>query len=62
MDEKFFLKKIEFTRFIGRLFPLNITERQSKVWININREYFFKSCESVFCYLIIILRSKFAEN
>ena len=45
MDEKFFLKKIEFTRFIGRLFPLNIIERQSKVWVNMNREYFFRSCE-----------------
>ena len=45
MDEKFFLKKIEFTRFIGRSFPLTIIERQSKVWVNINWEYFFKSYE-----------------
>ena len=30
MDEKFFLKKIEVTRFIGRLFPLTTIERQLK--------------------------------
>ena len=45
MDENFFLKKIEFTRFIGRLFALTIIERQSKVWVNINWEYFFNSYE-----------------
>ena len=45
MDEKFFLKKIDCTRFIGRLLPLTVIGRQSKVWVNINWEYFFKSYE-----------------
>ena len=30
MDEKFFLKKIEVTRFIAGLFPLITIEGQSK--------------------------------
>ena len=38
MDEKLFLKKIEVSRFVGRLFPLNTMEEQSKEWVNINRE------------------------
>ena len=38
--QKFFLKKIEVTRFIGRLFPLTTIEGQWKKWLNINREYF----------------------
>ena len=43
MDEKFFLKKMQVTRCIGRLFPLITIEEQSKDWVNINREYCFKS-------------------
>ena len=43
IDEKFFLKKIELTRFIGRFLPFTNIEGQSKEWANINREYFFKS-------------------
>ena len=43
MDEKFLLKKIEVTRFIGRFFPLTTLEGQSKEWVNINRKYYFKS-------------------
>ena len=62
MDEKFFLKKIDCTRFIARLFPLNIIERESKVWVNISWEYFIKSYEYVFCRLIISLGSKLAFN
>ena len=37
MDERFFLNKIEVTRFIGRLFPLTSIERQSKEWVNISQ-------------------------
>ena len=37
MDEKFFLKKKEITRFTGKLFPLATIEEQSKEWVNINR-------------------------
>ena len=43
MDEKFFLKKIEVTRCLGRSLHLTTTKRQSKEWICINREHFFKS-------------------
>ena len=45
MDEKFFLKKIEVTRFIGRLLHLATIKGQSKEWVSISREYFFKSYE-----------------
>ena len=38
MDEKLFLKKTKFTRYIGRLFSVTIIERQSKERVNINRE------------------------
>ena len=60
--EKFFLKKIEFAGFIGRLFPLTSIEGQSKEWVNINREYFLKSYRKVFNSLIISLGSKSAFN
>ena len=35
MGEKFFLKKLEVTIFIGRLLPLTTIEKQSKEWVNI---------------------------
>ena len=59
---KFFLKKIEVKRFIGRLFPLITIEGESKEWVNINREYFLKSYEKVFNCLIRSLGSKSAFN
>ena len=37
MNEKFYLKKIEVTRFILRFFPLITIEKQSKEWVSINR-------------------------
>ena len=61
MDEKFFLKKIDITRFIGRLFPLTTIVGQSKEWVNINREYFFKSYKFFNC-LMISLVSFFKKN
>ena len=36
IDEKFFLNKIEITRFIRSLFSLTTRERQSKKWVNRN--------------------------
>ena len=60
MDEKLFLKKIEVTKVIGRLFPLTTIEGQSKEWVNINREYFLKSYKKVFICLMISLGSKSA--
>ena len=35
MNEKFFLKKLEVTIFIGRSFPITTIEEQSKEWVNI---------------------------
>ena len=56
IDEKFFLNKIEITRFIRSLFSLTTRERQSKKWVNRNWEYFFKSCKYIFNCLMIRLR------
>ena len=60
--DKVFLKKLEVTRFIGRLFSLTTIEGQSKEWVNINREYFRKSYKKVFNCLIISLGSKSTFN
>ena len=62
MDKKFFLKKIEVTRFIARLFHLTTIEGQSKEE-SINRVHFFKSYNSIsFNCLRISLGSKSAIN
>ena len=62
MDEKFFQKKIEVTRFTWRLSPITTIEGQSRESVNINREYFLKSYKKVFNCLMVSLESKSAFN